>query len=83
MKRFRVTWHPEARRELAQIWLAATDRAAVSNAANRIDVLLGHDPENTGDDFYGDRILVDLPLAVTFTVSPEDRWVQVLQVWHR
>ncbi len=83
MKRFRVTWHPDARRELTQIWLAAADRAAVSDAANRIDVMLSHDPENAGDDFYGDRILVEFPLAVTFTVSADDRWVQVLQVWHR
>ena len=83
MKRFRVTWHPDARNELAQIWLAAEDRAAVADAANRIDTVLGDDPEAAGDDFYGDRILVELPLAVTFTVSAEDLWVQVLQVWHR
>ena len=83
MKRFRVTWHPDARNELAQIWLAAEDRAAVADAANRIDTVLGDDPEAAGDDFYGDRILVERPLAVTFVVRPDDRWVQVLQVWHR
>lgn len=65
MKRFRVTWHSDARSELAQIWLAAADRAAVSDAANRIDVVLSNDPEDAGDDFYGDRILVERPLAVT------------------
>ena len=77
-----MTWHSDARRELAQIWLAA-DRAAVSDAANRIDVVLSDDPEDAGDDFYGDRILVERPLAITFTVSADDRWVQVLQVWYR
>ena len=83
MKRFRVTWHSDARSELAQIWLAAADRAAVSDAANRIDVVLSDAPEDAGDDFYGDRILVERPLAVTFTVSVDDRWVQVLQVSYR
>jgi plasmid stabilization system protein ParE len=83
MTRYTVTWHPRARDELARIWLRAPDRTAVSVAANRIDTLLGGDPEKCGAEFYGDRLLVELPLAVTFAVFPEDRSVQVLQVWHR
>jgi hypothetical protein len=36
-----------------------------------------------GEEFYGDRILVVLPLAVTYAVSEPDRSVQILQVWHQ
>jgi plasmid stabilization system protein ParE len=83
MSAYTVTWHPKARDELAHIWLRALDRNAVAEAANRIDQALRDNPENCGEEFYGDRILVDLPLAITFAVFPNDRRVQVLQVWHQ
>jgi hypothetical protein len=81
--RFTVTWHPSAERELAEIWIAATDRQAITQAAHVIDQLLASDPLAQGEEFYGDRILVVLPLAVTFAVNEQDRTVQILQVWHR
>ena len=81
--RFTVTWHPSAERELAEIWIAATDRQAITQAAHVIDQLLASDPLAQGEEFYGDRILVALPLAVTFAVNEQDRTVQILQVWHR
>jgi plasmid stabilization system protein ParE len=80
--RFTVTWHPTAEAELAEIWLHASDQASVTQAANRIDQTLATRPLSQGDDFYGDRILVVLPLAVTYTVSGPDLSVQILQVWH-
>jgi len=81
--RFTVTWHPSAERELAEIWIAATDRQAITQAAHVIDQHLASDPLAQGEEFYGDRILVTLPLAVTFGVNEQDRTVQILQVWHR
>jgi len=33
-----------------------------------------------GEEFYGDRLYVEPPLAVTFTIDPADRTVQILQV---
>lgn len=81
--RYTVTWHPEARDELARIWLEAVNRPAVSDAANEIDRTLTEAPESRGQEFYGDRLLVAVPLAVTFAVSPKDRQVMILQVWHR
>jgi hypothetical protein len=80
--RFTVTWHPAAEAELAEIWLAADDRVSVTDAANRIDEALAAQPLSQGEEFYGDRILVVLPLAVTFTISEPDLRVQILQVWH-
>ena len=79
--KFTVTWHPAARDELAQIWLDSSDREVVSTAANGIDQALSRDPDRKGEEFYGDRLFVSAPLAVTFAVFPEDCVVQVLQVW--
>jgi hypothetical protein len=56
---------------------------AVTRAANEIDRLLASDPLGHGEEFYGDRILVQLPLAITYTVNQLDRSVQILQVWHQ
>jgi plasmid stabilization system protein ParE len=81
--RFAVTWHPSAEQELAEIWLQASDQGAISTAANAIDQLLAVNPAMQGEEFYGDRLLVVLPLAVTFTTSEPDRTVRILQVWHQ
>jgi ParE toxin of type II toxin-antitoxin system, parDE len=81
--RFTVTWHPETETELAEIWLRASDQASVTQAANHIDQVLATQPLSQGEDFYGDRILVVLPLAVTYTISEPDLTVQILQVWHQ
>jgi plasmid stabilization system protein ParE len=81
--RFIVTWHPSAESELADIWMRATDRSRVAQAANSIDQLLSSDPLSQGEDFYGDRLIVVLPLAVTYTIEESDRKVQILQVWHQ
>jgi hypothetical protein len=79
--RFTVTWHPSAESELANVWMASNDRDGVSQAANLIDRALSSDPLDQGEEFYGDRLLVLLPLAVTYTVSEADRSVRILQVW--
>ena len=81
--RFTVTWHPTAEAELAKIWLQASDQTSVTQAANEIDQALATQPLSQGEEFYGDRIFVVLPLAVTYTVSEPDLTVQILQVWHQ
>lgn len=81
--RFTVTWHPTAESELADIWLRAGNRAIISQVANSIDQALATQPLSQGEDFYGDRILVVLPLAVTYAVSEADLTVQILQVWRQ
>jgi plasmid stabilization system protein ParE len=81
--RFTVTWHPSAEQELAEIWLRAADRQSVTQATNMIDQPLASDPLAHGEEFYGDRILVASPLAVTYSVRQQDRTVQILQVWHQ
>jgi hypothetical protein len=81
--RYTVTWDPEAIDDLADLWLAATDRAAVAGAADRIDRELSIDPGAKGRPFFGQRIFAANPLAVTFEVSTADRIVKVIQIWRR
>jgi plasmid stabilization system protein ParE len=81
--RFTVMWHPAAEQELADIWLRAVDRSDVTQAANQIDQAPASEPLAKGEDFYGNRLLVVVPLAVTYTVNEQDRTVLILQVWHR
>ena len=50
MKRYTVVWHQLAKDDLAKIWLAATDRRAVTSAADRIDVLLANNPAEHGSE---------------------------------
>ena len=81
--RYTVIWHPAAENELADIWVRFADRDEITRAANQIDQLLASDPASQGEEFYGDRVLVVLPLAVTYAVQEADRTVIILQVWHR
>jgi hypothetical protein len=67
---------------LADLWLAASDRAAVTAAANAIDGRLRNDPDTAGQPRGGvTRILVEPPLAVYFDVDEPNRMVTVWAVW--
>ena len=80
--KYTVTWAPTAERALAEIWLRASDRTAVTEASNRIDQALKHDPETKGESRgRNDRILLESPLGVDFEVNALDLKVTVLTVW--
>jgi hypothetical protein len=79
--RYTVIWTPDALDQLADVWLRATNRNAVTQAAYQIDQILRDDPDAKGVDFYGDRLLVVTPLQVIFVTRPDDRLVEVQQVW--
>jgi hypothetical protein len=79
--RYTVIWTPDALDQLADVWLRATNRNAVTRAAYHIDQILRDDPGTKGVDFYGDRLLVVTPLQVIFVIRPDDRLVEVQQVW--
>ena len=61
--RFTATWHPSAEDELAEIWMRSAQTADVALAANATDQLLGSEPYAHGEEFYGDWLLVVLPLV--------------------
>lgn len=79
--RFTVTWLPDAEAELAELWLAASDRGRIRAAADQIDLQLRDDPTSVGESRSGDRrILIVAPLIVTYRVRVADQIVQVVNV---
>jgi len=78
--RYTVVWLPSAQDELADIWIQAADRQAITAAAHRIDRTLARDADRKGQIFHQHRVLIDAPLAVTFSVSVADCLVTVTQV---
>ena len=78
---FTVVWLPSARDELAELWLHAADRQAVSRAANTMDRLLREDPQTRGQPLFGHRVLAVEPLTIAFDVSADDRMVTVTQIY--
>jgi plasmid stabilization system protein ParE len=78
---YTVIWVPSAEGQLAELWMAARDREAVTLASDRIDRTLCDAPLDAGESRPdGYRILIDLPLVVYFQVIPDDRLVRVLRV---
>lgn len=75
--RFTVVWTRAALDQLADAWLRAADRGAVTRASAEIDRTLRTDPDRQGVEFYGDRLLAVPPLQAVFTVHPDDRLVRV------
>ena len=79
--KFTVIWSFTALNELAEIWLRASDRQAVTDAAEAIDQLLEADPMDVGESRAGGRrILINPPLVVIFNVSVESGTVVVVRV---
>jgi hypothetical protein len=77
-----VVWDPAAQDVLAELWNQGPDRAAISEASDRIDWRLQRDPQSCGEARDDDlRILIELPLAVYFKVAALDRLVSVIDVW--
>ena len=80
--RFSVTWTPSARRLLAELWLSASDRNIVQQAADKIDRILADDPLNAGESrVVNIRVIIEPPLAAYFDVHPSDRRVTVWRIW--
>ena len=81
--RYTVVWKKSAEDRLAEFWLDAPDRDAVTRAARQIDVRLRHRPQTQGESrTKGRRILLVSPLGAKFEIHEDDRIVRVLSVWH-
>ena len=79
---YTVLWSPDAENDLAAIWLAAKDRADITDASDQIDALLRQDAHLQGEARHGRlRILFIPPLAIDFEVIQDDRIARVLTVW--
>jgi hypothetical protein len=81
MTRYTVVWHGSAQGELAELWINARDRNAVTLAAHVIDVELSQDASTKGVEVTeGLRAFFAPPLRILFTVDEGDRLVEVLRV---
>lgn len=62
--------------ELADLWMNAADRAAVTAAVHRIDRRLQRDPSACGESRGGaNRLMFDGPVGVLFRVDEPSRVV--------
>jgi hypothetical protein len=78
---YAVIWQPTAESMLADIWIHAVDRNAVTVAANQIDVRLANDPFNEGESREEPfRILFESPLVVDYQIVADAKEVRVLLV---
>ena len=74
-----VDWSRRSQDELADLWTNATNRGAVTAAADEIDRLLARDPLGVGESRDGgNRILFEPPLAVLYRVDGRRRRVVVV-----
>ena len=81
MIRYTVVWPRGSEDELAEIWIHAQDRPAVTAAADAIDQQLSVDASTKGVELSeGLRALFAPPLRVLFAVREDDRLVEVLRV---
>ena len=80
--RYTVCWRPTAERKLNEIWNEATDKSAVSHAADVIESELQSRADSAGES-RGDeaRFLTVAPLAIYFDVHEDDRTVDVWSVF--
>jgi hypothetical protein len=79
--KYRVVWRKGARNQLAEIWIASTNRAAVSAAAHRADQILARDPMGCSESRdRGRRVVAVPPLALFFRIIEDDKKVIVVKV---
>ena len=79
---YTVLWLPETEQELAKIWLQSNDQNRVAAAANEIDKILQHQPEELGESRDGERrIVFSPPLGVMFVINKADKKVYIINVW--
>ena len=78
MIRYTVVWLRSAQGELAELWISAANRNAVTAAANLIDVELSEDAATKGIPLSeGLRQFLASPLRILFPVDEGDRVVEV------
>jgi hypothetical protein len=79
---YEVRWKRSALDRVAELWLDAVDRQAITDAVDAIDQALISDPINMGESRTGSvRVLFEPPLGVFFEIDEQAKKVQVLKVW--
>jgi hypothetical protein len=79
--KYTVVWLPDVESHLAQLWMTAPDRSAVTKAGDEIDAQLRSKPHDVGEAAEGIyRVLAVEPLVVAYKVVDADRMVTVVGV---
>lgn len=80
---YEVVWGPVIEGQLAAVWIASDDRAAVAAAAHRLDQALARNPLALGEarDSSVRRVAFDHPLGIEFEVIEDDKRVIVQAVF--
>jgi hypothetical protein len=81
--KYTVIWLKAALDLLAELWVNASNRQEITDAANAIDAQLRIDPYAYSESRTTDsqRILIYPPLGIAFEVSDADCLVTVYAVW--
>jgi hypothetical protein len=79
---YHVAWHPQAQLELADAWLACSNRNAVTSSSNWLENQLGFQPLRFGRPVISSvhRRGSDGVLEVEFEIIEDDKKVIVLAV---
>ena len=79
---YQVVWTPDAERELAAAWTAASDRTAVTEIVYQIEQEIRVSPLSVGESRRSslERVAHSPPIALTFLVVPDDNRVFVTAV---
>jgi hypothetical protein len=81
MTAYTVVWHKIAEARLAEIWLRAANRQAISDASDEIDCQLRSNPAEIGTSVTSEVFELTVPpLMVLFSFSEMDRMVRILGV---
>lgn len=80
--RYTVAWTEKATSQLAEIWLKAIDRDAVTAASHQIDRALAEEPLDERHEIVSRfGTVVRVPVGVDFGVDEQNRLVIVVAVW--
>ena len=81
--KYDVAWQPKSLAELASVWVAAVDRAAVTAASDWFDRELARDPLTLGESRASPLYFVAFhsPLGIEYEVVPDDNLVLVEAVF--
>lgn len=78
---YTVVWLKSVHQEVGEIWLAASNRNAVTAASAEIDRELAVDAEVKGKPLSeGLRVYDAPPLRAVYSVDPENRLVEVCRI---
>lgn len=78
-----VHWTVVALDELAEVWMAAADRNAVTAASDQLEREVAADPTGrgrprpSGSGYFA----VELPLCIEYEVLEADKTVRIVHVW--